>query len=276
MFDNLPVWTREDIAKRILNGEYILIRHGNVLRIPEKWLSSHPGGALAILHFIGRDASQEMDVYHSDDTLKRMDAYVVARIQLPWDPLLPPVMSGWVRTNAGWQRDASAGQVLLMKDATFDLQPPPTPLSLKTQEQYVQAYRELHRRVKEAGLYQTCYVTGYGPEFIRYIILFGCSLYAHYRSWFIVSAVLMGGLWHQLAFLAHDLGHIGVTHDWTVDRLLGIFTANFMGGVSIGWWVDVSLEFDYLITLSFLSNNICRIIIFIIVSTVRTLPISKI
>lgn len=237
---NFPVWTRDDIARRIRNGEYLLIRHGNVLKIPEKWLSSHPGGSLAILHFIGRDASQEMDAYHSENTLKRMNAYIVARVRLPWDPLLPPVMSGWVRTKIGWEKDASAGQVLLLKNSSLDLQPPPTTLSLEIQEQHVQAYRELHRRIKEAGLYQTRYIAGYGPEVIRYTFLFVCSAYAYHCSWFITSAVFLGAFWHQLTFTAHDLGHNGVTHDWTMDRLLGIFVADFLGGISIGWWVDVS------------------------------------
>jgi len=33
---------------------------------------------------------------------------------------------------------------------------------------------------------------------------------------------------------------MGVTHDWTTDRLLAILVGNFIGGLSIGWWVDVS------------------------------------
>jgi len=38
---------------------------------------------------------------------------------------------------------------------------------------------------------------------------------------------------------------MGVTHDWTTDRLLATLVGNFIGGLSIGglsigWWVDVS------------------------------------
>ncbi|KAF7784649.1 hypothetical protein Agabi119p4_814 [Agaricus bisporus var. burnettii] len=45
-------------------------------------------------------------------------------------------------------------------------------------------------------------------------------------------------MWHQLVFTAHDLGHNGVTHNWTLDRLIAIVIADFIGGLSIGWWVD--------------------------------------
>jgi len=45
-------------------------------------------------------------------------------------------------------------------------------------------------------------------------------------------------MWHQLVFTVHDLGHMGVTHDWAWDRAMAIFCADFIGGLSIGWWVD--------------------------------------
>jgi len=35
------------------------------------WSSHHPGGELVISHYVGRDATDELDAYHSDDTLKR-------------------------------------------------------------------------------------------------------------------------------------------------------------------------------------------------------------
>ncbi|OBZ79252.1 Delta(8)-fatty-acid desaturase [Grifola frondosa] len=51
-------------------------------------------------------------------------------------------------------------------------------------------------------------------------------------------AISLGLFWHQLTFFAHDLGHMGVTHNWAIDRLVAIFVADFLGGMSIGWWVD--------------------------------------
>ena len=255
----LPIWTRQDVETRILAGEFLVIRHGHVHRIPQQWLAAHPGGALAILHFVGRDASEEIDAYHSERTLQRMKHYVIARVELPWVPFLPPVMSGWVRRtgpegNQTWFREASAvnlsdSQILLVKSEGSNtnapspsaIQPPPATLSQVLQQQHITAYRALHDRIKQAGLYDTPFISGYGPEILRYALFAAIAAAAYSFSYFFISAVSLGLLWHQLSFTAHDLGHCGVTHDWFWDRLLGIFVANLLGGISIGWWVDVSL-----------------------------------
>jgi hypothetical protein len=73
-------------------------------------------------------------------------------------------------------------------------------------------------------------------------------------------------MWHQLVFTVHDLGHMGVTHNWTIDRLLAILIADFIGGLSIGWWVEVRLVPLIPVIICLLST---RTIMFIIV---RTLP----
>lgn len=272
----LPVWSPTDVEARILAGDVLVVRHGLVLRIPPQWLAAHPGGSLAILHFVGRDASDEIDAYHSDATLQqRMKNYVVARIEVPWTPLLPPVMSGWVRTDGGWSKSADvhtaavATEILLVKAGNSDagqpsLSPPPTTLSPVTQQQHVVAYRALHERIKLAGLYDTPFVAGYGPEILRYTLLAALSAVAYSQSYHILSAVFLGLLWHQLTFTAHDLGHCGVTHVWLWDRLLGIFVADFCGGISLGWWVDVSHSFSWL----FPVPTSCRTTIYIIVSLV--------
>lgn len=263
-------WTREEVASRILTGETLVIFNGQLLRIPSSWLNAHPGGSLAILHFVGRDATDEILAYHSEETLKRLKPYVVGKVETRlegWEPLVPPVMSGWVRKigNDGkqeWFNEAGAvrytensdispsSQILLVKDSVLPaaspaptlatLLPPPTELSLKAQYQHSAAYKALHKRITDAGLYKTPYLTGYGPEIVRYVVLGSISAYTYSQNWLITSAVFLGLMWHQLVFTAHDLGHMGVTHNWAVDRLLGILITDFLGGVSIGWWVDVS------------------------------------
>ncbi|TDL28615.1 fatty acid/sphingolipid desaturase [Rickenella mellea] len=261
----LPWWTRDEVATRILAGETLLIRHGHVIRIPPSWLLAHPGGELAVLHFVGRDATDEIDAYHCDDTLKRMNSYVVAQVAIGeegWQPLVPPLMSGWVLKTGNdgrrtWKREAAAvrdskispsSQILLVKNPNepptessptlSTLLPPPTTLSPKIQAQHSAAYKALHKQITDAGFYKTPYLSGYGPEAIRYGLLAAMSAILYGRGWLITSAVFLGLFWHQLAFTAHDLGHMGVTHNWTYDRLLGIFIADFLGGLSIGWWVD--------------------------------------
>ncbi|KAN0134807.1 Fatty acid desaturase domain containing protein [Lactarius tabidus] len=259
--------TREAVALRILNGETLFVLNGNLIAVPHSWLSSHPGGALSILHLVGRDATDEVQAYHPDHVLKRMLAFSQGPVQLSedgWVPLLPPIFTGWYRKLAPdgsfqWHNEAMpeyssentsaspSSQVLLVKNSgaspgsgpsLASIQPPATTLSLKRQSQHSAAYKQLHKRIVDAGLYQTRYISGYGPEVARYVF-FALSAFILYRNqWFFLSAVSLGALWHQLVFFCHDLGHVGFTHNWQKDRLIAIFLADFIGGVSIGWWVN--------------------------------------
>ncbi|KAG8980178.1 hypothetical protein FRB94_005075 [Tulasnella sp. JGI-2019a] len=267
------VWTREEVTQSILKGDTLVIYDTFLLRITSNWLASHPGGALAILHFVGRDATDEINAYHPDIVLNRVKGFIVGRVEmgekLGWEPLVPPVAQGWVRRDGQWQNDAAAVRndtgtssqpcdrdrptvtsteiLLVAKDPTKNaepgpsaacINPPPATLSLAEQTRHSLAYRALHTRIKEAGLYDTRYLTGYGPELLRYSVLAATSYVAYQYRWFLTSGLFLGLLWHQLAFIVHDLGHVGVTHKWVVDRVLGISLASFCGGLSIGWWTD--------------------------------------
>ena len=55
----ISLWTREQVAERILAGENLVVLRNKIIRVPPSWLDAHPGGALAILHFVGRDATDE-------------------------------------------------------------------------------------------------------------------------------------------------------------------------------------------------------------------------
>ncbi|KAI0348548.1 fatty acid/sphingolipid desaturase [Trametopsis cervina] len=263
----IQVWTREQVAARILAGETLVVLGDKLIRVPDKWLDSHPGGALAILHFVGRNASDEVDAFHSAETLQRMKGYQIGLVETGehgWEPFVPPVMSGWVR-RAGrdgakyWHSEATAvrsqvdtpespaSQILLVgadvstsqRGPTLEtLQPGPSNLTTRLSSRHSTAYKELHKRVTEAGLYQTRYITGYGPEVLRYVAFAAVAAFAYSKGWLITSALSLGFLWHQLVFTVHDLGHLGVSHNWTVDRLVAIFIADFVGGLSIGWWVE--------------------------------------
>ena len=262
-------WSNDQVAARIIAGELIFVYRNYLLRVPQSWLDAHPGGSLAILHFVGRDATDEIDAYHSDDTLKLILRYVVGKADVGWEPLVPPIMSGWIRKlsrdgKLEWFNEAGASistedtdlspssQILLVdKNSSLlqssapslsSLKPPPTNLSPKVQAQHSAAYKILHKRISDAGLYETPYLTGYGPEVLRYILLGSISAVAYSKNWLFTSAVFLGLMWHQLAFVAHDLGHMGVTHNWAIDRLLGIIVADFLGGLSIGWWVNVRVS----------------------------------
>ncbi|CAK7568558.1 MAG: hypothetical protein SEPTF4163_006553 [Sporothrix epigloea] len=84
----------EEVAELIAQGQTIVIYQDYVLRL-DSWLDRHPGGRLAILHMVGKDATDEMEVYHFASTLKTFKAY---RIGLkppgPWLPFAAPPIRG--------------------------------------------------------------------------------------------------------------------------------------------------------------------------------------
>ena len=291
-----PVITRDQVAARILAGDSLVILRNKVLRVPPSWLKAHPGGALAILHFVGRDATDEVEAFHTAETLEKMKGFVIGTVEVAehgWEPFLPPVMSGWVRRPGPggvreWYREADAFKStvdtelypstdtqLVETDNTHQarvptleiITPAASKLSAKTQAEHSAAYKELHQRIIDAGLYKTRYLAGYGPEIVRYTLFAVVAAVAYQQDWLVLSAFSLGLFWHQVTFTAHDLGHMGVTHDWAIDRLLGIFIADFMGGLSIGWWVDVRTHI-LLCRVCVLTSSVIRTIIHIIVSEI--------
>jgi delta8-fatty-acid desaturase len=252
---------RVEVERRILEGETLIVYRGKLLRISQSWLSRHPGGSLSLLHFVGRDASDEIEAYHSEKALQLLRKFIIGTVELDengfWVPFLPPVMSGWVRQDGKWLNeaapihisDAIPSEVFLVEKTDYapsssgptsdTLSTSKSTLSLQTQARYSAAYRALHQRIIDQGLYQTPYVSGYGFEALTFLLLGGASGYSYHSGWTNLSAFFLGLLWHQLVFTCHDLGHMGVTHDWATDRLVSIFLADFIGGLSIGWWVEV-------------------------------------
>ena len=109
------------------------------------------------------------------------------------------------------------------------------PLDHATQDEIVSRYRILNDRIKAEGLYQ-CNYTAYMFEIIRYAVLLGMCLLCLHLGWYGTSGAFLGLFWHQLVFTAHDAGHMGITHNFTTDTVIGIVIADFLGGLSLGWW----------------------------------------
>jgi sphingolipid 8-(E)-desaturase len=115
-----------------------------------------------------------------------------------------------------------------------DLQTYPS-LDQETQQEIIAKYRQLDQRIRAAGLYQ-CNYAAYGIECIRYTA-FGLLAYLFLRlGWYSLSGIFLGMLWHQLTFTVHDAGHMGITHNFHIDSVIGIIIANFLGGLSCCWW----------------------------------------
>lgn len=56
------VLTRRQIEAKIAAGDVLVIFDRNVLKV-NSWLKFHPGGDKAILHMVGRDATDEINWY---------------------------------------------------------------------------------------------------------------------------------------------------------------------------------------------------------------------
>ena len=55
-----PVLSRQDVGQMIAKGSKVIIVDQHVLKV-DPWIKYHPGGDLAILHMVGRDATDEVN-----------------------------------------------------------------------------------------------------------------------------------------------------------------------------------------------------------------------
>lgn len=121
-----------------------------------------------------------------------------------------------------------------MQEIKQDLEIYPA-LDPATQDNIVDKYRQLNERIKAEGLYQ-CNYWAYAVECFRYTLFFSLFVLFLRWKWWVTSAWWLGCFWHQLVFSAHDAGHMGITHNFHVDTVIGIIIADFAGGLSLGWW----------------------------------------
>jgi len=108
-------------------------------------------------------------------------------------------------------------------------------LDTRTQANIMSEYRALHKRLEAEGLFD-CRYTSYAIELARYSFLFGMFLLTLRWGWYCFSGFFLGAFWHQLVFTAHDAGHMGITHNFHVDSVIGMIIADYLGGLSLGWW----------------------------------------
>ncbi|KAG8406076.1 hypothetical protein J3458_021412 [Metarhizium acridum] len=109
------------------------------------------------------------------------------------------------------------------------------PLDKISQDEVASKYRQLDEKLRSKGLYQ-CEYSCYAVEFARYLILFVLfRTFLHY-SHYTLSSICLGLFWQLLTFAAHDAAHLSITHGFHTDSCIGILIADFLGGLSAGWW----------------------------------------
>ncbi|KAI1385273.1 fatty acid desaturase [Hypoxylon trugodes] len=290
-----PVLSRRQIEGLIADGRSVFILDQYVIKA-DAWRQYHPGGDKAILHMVGRDASDEVTALHSPEARQQMNRYRIGKIEGRWTNFIPPIQGGKFRPLVDDEdlendtdgsdptsptslsnlssRDPSpvfdnTSESTTRKRHTADKQIPSSPsttsvssvefddgmsylntitkekttldlekypsLDFTTQDTIVTKYRLLRQHVKDENLY-ACNYWAYAIEVTRYSMLFGLSFLFLHWGWYILSAISLGAVWHQLVFSAHDAGHMGITHGFHTDTVIGILIADFLGGLSLGWW----------------------------------------
>jgi sphingolipid 8-(E)-desaturase len=212
---------------------------------------------------------------HSHEARQRMNAFQIGRLEERWTNFVPPIQGGHFRPYSGDDVDDSDSEVSSVEsfpDFEFDTASTSTtdtsistsslsaetkprayvidartqeeilldqtkypPLDIKHQDNIIKKYRALNERIRAAGLYN-CNYFAYAVEAFRYSVLFGLFLFFLNRSYFCLAGLFLGCFWHQLVFTAHDAGHMGITHDFQTDTVIGMIVADYLGGLSLGWW----------------------------------------
>jgi delta8-fatty-acid desaturase len=70
------ILSRRQVEGLIAEGKTIIILDNDVLRV-DAWLKFHPGGDKAILHMVGRDATDEINAYVFLNHLRAPKLYIL-------------------------------------------------------------------------------------------------------------------------------------------------------------------------------------------------------
>ncbi|KAJ3270378.1 hypothetical protein HK104_004936, partial [Borealophlyctis nickersoniae] len=243
--------TRTEIKERIKQTNEVIVIIGNKVYNLTKWIKYHPGGDLAIVHMNGKDATDAYTAFHPTwVTEKRLPAFCIGELATsqapPSPPLTPPKHHQHQHAPAIPSCPASNSKptpssviASVSSHPTTTSSTPATPTSTPLSKSAI-AFRELEAKLHAEGYYDTNY-TFYVLEAVKIIALWGCMVGLvlwgpqHWVT-YTVSALLGAMCWHQAAFVAHDAGHSGITHDAKTDMTLGICLGDLLGGVSVGWW----------------------------------------
>jgi len=66
----MKYYTMQDVQQHTTDRDCWVVLHGRVLNVTD-FLKDHPGGALAIMTFAGKDASEEFDMIHPPDVIQK-------------------------------------------------------------------------------------------------------------------------------------------------------------------------------------------------------------
>ncbi|EPB85956.1 hypothetical protein HMPREF1544_07288 [Mucor circinelloides 1006PhL] len=246
--------TEEKFQELIKQGDSVFIYEQKVYRV-NNFMAKHPGGEAALRSALGRDVTDEIRTMHPPQVYEKMINLYCIGDYMP-DVIRPasmkqqhtftkpkedkPVLTATWEGGFTVQAYDDAIQDLhkhhshdLIKDAVLqkDL----------NGDQIRNAYRKLEAELYAKGLFK-CNYWKYAREGCRYTLLIFLSLWFTLKgteTWhYMAGAAFMAMFWHQLVFTAHDAGHNEITGKSEIDHVIGVIIANFIGGLSLGWWKD--------------------------------------
>ena len=211
------VITRDEFQKHISVGDCWIEIEGSVYDVSE-WMKKHPGGERVIECLGGRDASLPFLLNHQP----------------------------WVRER-------------YLKSMLIGILEPK--LKANKYDALTTDFIDLYNQLMAKGWFETSYAYYAKKVMVLFGMLIGAIYCFHLARFYDLSlfawmgSFIVGMFWQQIAFIGHDLGHNGITHDVWWDTFLGFFIGNFgqgmcdyahcctfykklilSTGISLGWW----------------------------------------
>lgn len=246
-----PLITQDKFQELIKGGDKVFIYESKVYKV-NNFIEKHPGGSAAIASALGRDVTDEIRSMHPPKVYEKMiNLYYVG-------DYMPDISTRKLATKQKNTQQKTEEPVLELswdggmsvkayddaiehlhkhhaKDLVDDSKAQQDLDNIKIRE----AYRSLEQEIHSRGLFK-CNYYKYAKEGCRYATLLFLSLWFTLhgtQTWhYMAGAAFMAAFWHQLVFAAHDAGHNGITGKVEIDHIIGIIIADFIGGLSIGWW----------------------------------------
>lgn len=246
------VVTEEQVQERVKQGEALFIFENKVYKV-DRFLAYHPGGDMAIRNVLGKEVTDEVRSMHPPRVYNTLIHRFCIGDYLPTpkipDNSLPPTATAAAATkqdsskelkatwNGGFSIEAFDNAISELHE--YHARDLSTDRKVNDREFVRAAYRRLEQEIADRGLFE-CNYWRYAKECCRYTLFIYLSLWFAFdgsQTWhFIFSAICMACFWHQLVFTAHDAGHNEITGRVEIDHLIGVLIADFIGGLSIGWW----------------------------------------
>ncbi|RFU31973.1 hypothetical protein B7463_g4357, partial [Scytalidium lignicola] len=257
---DLPLLSRRQVEGLIAEGRTITIVNQNVLKV-DLFLKYHPGGQKAVQHMVGKDATSEITALHSSEAQELMGKYRIGRIEGRWRNFVPPIQGGKFRPYVlDSELDTEKEDTPKSHQSSPAASRPPSPVFDSEDPTVRQRRNHTTAALHSSSASTVSSVTDAEPhglshldvitkqeidlDLAKYPPLDPDTQEAIVAKYLLLDrrlraerlGLFLGCLWHQLVFTVHDAGHMGITHNFQVDSVIGILIADFIGGLSVGWW----------------------------------------